>query len=355
MSFFENLRRKATGILGDAGDPMGEASMDVNYDPNQTFTSPFFGKKQRSPNSGLEEFKPLPYKINAQGQKVAADGSLAGMINQGQRPSPRAAGAEGLGINNDQAKRIFGMDLASIQSQWKDKGGFEGLMSNPMFTLGLGLMKSSATGQPMAQSLLDNAVTAGAISNQYADRIKEKSEVLAPVTEEQREEVAAVLAEDNYYEPNFLDKLKKGNQSAKYREALDSIYDRADKLAKKEAKGGKSVRFGRKHIRQAIKDLESSGKLKRRDPAFFGIIGGTMEATGGISGAREMGGPVTQGKNYLVGEAGPEIFTPKTTGKIVSNDDSNVVNMLLEANPQLKNVSLERATKILKNRFPDYF
>ena len=355
MSFFENLRRKATGILGDAGDPMGEASMDVNYDPNQTFTSPYFGKERRNPNSGLKEFQPVPFKINAEGKKVAADGSLAGMIKQGQTSSSRAAGAEGLGINNDQAKRFFGMDLAGIRSQWKDKGGFEALMANPMFTLGLGLMKSSATGQPMSQSLLNNAVTAGAISGEYAERIKKRSEVLAPVTEEQRDEVAAVLAEDNYYKPNFLDKMKRGNQSAKYREALDTIYDRAEKIAKKESKSGKSVRFGRVHIRKAIKELESSGKLKKRDPSFFGIISGTVEATGKIDGAREMGGPVTQGKNYLVGEAGPEIFTPKATGKIVSNDDSNVVNMLLEANPQLKNVSLERATKILKNRFPDYF
>lgn len=354
MSFIDDLRKRATGILGDAGDPMGEAAMNVEYDRNQTFTSPNFGKEIRNPYSGLKEFKPVPYRIDASGRKVAADGSTAGIRGR-QAASPRAMGAEGLGINDDQAKRIFGMDLAGIQSQWKDKGGFEGLMANPMFTLGLGLMKSSATGQPIAQSLLDNAVTAGAISGQYADRIKERAEVLAPVTEAQRDEVAAVLAEDDYYEPNILDRLKRGNQQAKYREALDSVYDRAEKIAKKEAKGGKSVRFGRKHIRQALKALENEGKIKKRDPSFFGIIGGTVEATGKIDGAREMGGPVTQGKNYLVGEAGPEIFTPKASGKVVSNDDSNVVAMLLEANPQLKNVSLDRATKILKNRFPDYF
>jgi hypothetical protein len=68
-----------------------------------------------------------------------------------------------------------------------------------------------------------------------------------------------------------------------------------------------------------------------------------------------MGGPVAKDSSYVVGEKGPEIFTPKATGKVVSNDDSNVVAMLLDANPQLKNVSLDRATKILKNRFPDYF
>ena len=40
-------------------------------------------------------------------------------------------------------------------------------------------MKSSATGQPISQSLLNNAVTAGAISGEYADRIKKRSKVLA--------------------------------------------------------------------------------------------------------------------------------------------------------------------------------
>jgi hypothetical protein len=47
-----------------------------------------------------------------------------------------------------------------------------------------------------------------------------------------------------------------GNQSAKFREALDIIYDRAKKIAQKEAKGGKEVRLDRKLLEQAIKELE---------------------------------------------------------------------------------------------------
>lgn len=38
-------------------------------------------------------------------------------------------------------------------------------------------------------------------------------------------------------------------------------------------------------------------------------------------GAREFGGPVTAGKSYLVGERGPEIFTPNAAGGITSNKD----------------------------------
>lgn len=43
--------------------------------------------------------------------------------------------------------------------------------------------------------------------------------------------------------------------------------------------------------------------------------------TGGISGARALGGPVRKGGTYLVGENGPELFTPDVGGKIVSNSN----------------------------------
>jgi len=39
-----------------------------------------------------------------------------------------------------------------------------------------------------------------------------------------------------------------------------------------------------------------------------------------ISGERAEGGPVSSGKSYLVGEQGPEIFTPSSSGGIIPND-----------------------------------
>ena len=363
MSFFENLRRKATGILGDAGDPMGEASMDVNYDSNQTFTSPYFGKEIRNPNSGLKEFQPVPFKINAQGKKVAADGSLAGMIKQGaaQASSSRAAGAEDLGINNDQAKRFFGMDLAGIRSQWKDKGGFEALMANPMFTLGLGLMKSSATGQPISQSLLNNAVQAGAISSKYADRIRSRKQAPIEATAENIENTKQLLRTMDIEEPNFFErafgKIFKGeNKQAQYEEAAEAITIELEKemqRLQKDNKSGKPLVFDTAFKKKIIRRLVKEGKIKKKG-GIRGITKATVEAKS-EDPFKQAGGPVTQNESYVVGETGPEIFTPKQSGNVISNDDSNVVNMLLEANPQLKNVSLDRATKILKNRFPDYF
>jgi hypothetical protein len=52
---------------------------------------------------------------------------------------------------------------------------------------------------------------------------------------------------------------------------------------------------------------------------------------------RALGGPVMGGKPYIVGESGPELFTPNTTGSITRNSDigngGNVtVNFQITAN-----------------------
>lgn len=56
---------------------------------------------------------------------------------------------------------------------------------------------------------------------------------------------------------------------------------------------------------------------------FNAISGGTSGAFGGVlsalAGARADGGPVTGGRPYLVGERGPEIFQPGTSGNIIPN------------------------------------
>ena len=55
-----------------------------------------------------------------------------------------------------------------------------------------------------------------------------------------------------------------------------------------------------------------------------------------LSGAREHGGPVSAGSSYLVGERGPEIFTPTGGGGITSNKESfgggTTLNVMIENN-----------------------
>jgi len=94
------------------------------------------------------------------------------------------------------------------------------------------------------------------------------------------------------------------------------------------------------------------GKSKKKSKLQQWIEGFTGE---GSLLFRAEGGPVPAGQPTVVGEKGPEIIVPKTDVNVVSNDDAQVMSMLLASNPQLQNVSKARAESILRSRFPDYF
>ena len=341
MSFIDDLRKKATGILADDYSGLSSDAMPPMTNEKGVVPAPGLSPDRQSPfrNPNVNPFR---------------KSSTSNNVNTN---APDAV----MGINNDQAKRFFGMDLAGIQSQWKDKGGFEALMANPMFTLGLGLMKSSATGQPISQSLLNNAVQAGAISSQYADRIRDRKQAPIEATAQGIEDTKQLLRTMIIEEPNFFERafgkiFKNENKQAQYEEAAEAITIELEKemqRLQKNNKSGKPLVFDTAFKKKIIRKLVKDGKIKKKG-GIRGITKATVE-TKSEDPFRQAGGPVTQNESYVVGETGPEIFTPKQSGNIISNDDSKVVNMLLDANPQLKNVSLDRATKILKNRFPDYF
>ena len=67
-------------------------------------------------------------------------------------------------------------------------------------------------------------------------------------------------------------------------------------------------------IKAAIGDIDFLGGIK----AKLGFSGGSSEPA--VDGARAKGGPVGAGKTYLVGENGPEIFSPGRSGVISTND-----------------------------------
>ena len=73
---------------------------------------------------------------------------------------------------------------------------------------------------------------------------------------------------------------------------------------------------------------------------ILGSIGGAF----GFGGARAMGGPVTAGMGYLVGERGPELFVPRSSGQIVPNGGGAMnINVNL---PPGTNVTRQTANQI---------
>lgn len=70
-------------------------------------------------------------------------------------------------------------------------------------------------------------------------------------------------------------------------------------------------------IGSAYENLKGFIDLVRNNPVVKGISGAIDNIFGG---GRAAGGPVTGGTTYLVGEKGPELFTPSSSGAIVPNN-----------------------------------
>lgn len=70
-------------------------------------------------------------------------------------------------------------------------------------------------------------------------------------------------------------------------------------------------------IGSVVSGIKSMIDLVKNNPAVKGI-GGLIDSVFG--GGRAAGGPVSAGTTYLVGEKGPELFTPSTSGSIIANN-----------------------------------
>ena len=260
---------------------------------------------------------------------------------------------------------LAGTDLDKAAATWKEKGGFEGLMANPAFTIGLAFLQAGAEGKSLGKGALDNVIKAGAVSQQYKKILDARKEAPIQATAADISETKNLLSkvgisEGNWFEnfgskvSNFFNKNKGSrNPGLDYDKAVEEIavqYQAAIRKKQAELKAAGKPQIIRIDDRiKIMEELVKSGVIQRNSAWFKGLF------TDDTLQKREHGGPVHQNKSYLVGEKGPEVFIPKETGEVVANDDTQVFSMLLAANPQLQKVSKERAMKILKAKFPEYF
>jgi hypothetical protein len=286
----------------------------------------------------------------------------------GKATDPITTGGTGVKFAEDQGflsklSNMAGVDIDKAAANWKDKGGFEGLMSNPAFSLGLALMQSSANGKTINQGILDNFVKSAKISAEFKDRIEARKQEPIQATQADIGEMKDMLGRFKISDPNIWEKgfswLKGENATADYDRAVESIaieYQKRIASAQKNNKSGKPLVIDSNFKEKILKDLLNSKDFKEKKGWFGPLTSGTLEKKSEFrSNNREHGGPVESGKPYVVGEKGPEIIIPTSDGNVLSNDDSQIFNMLLASNPQLQKVSKQRAERILKARFPEYF
>ena len=256
-----------------------------------------------------------------------------------------------------------GIDFDKAAAQWKDKGGFEGLMANPAFTMGLAFMQAGAEGKTLGQGSLDNVMKAAGISSHYKKIIEDRKQAPIQATSQDIAEVKSLLETMNIEDPSWFEKavgtFKGENRQAMFDMAAEDVANALEiemAALQKANKSSTPLVFDTRRKLKIIKRLIREGKIKKVGGIKF-LTSATLRTDQPIktSGNLARGGPVTKGKAYVVGEEGPEVIIPHSSGNVLSTDDSQIFAMLLAANPQLQKVSKARAEKIMRARFPEYF
>ena len=368
---FEDYTSTNGGTLDTAGG--GQPTNSINT---------MLNRKDQKP-TGQFDFNPLKegktnlpqWMLSDQAKKnqaalIQQQGTPKGemMPADNEEPSTQISGAELSKDSGFMSKlaNMAGVDMKQAGANWKDKGGFEGLMANPAFSLGLALMQSSANGKTINQGILDNFVKSAKISSEFKDRIEARKQEPIQATAADVAEVKTMLDRVKLKEPNIWEKglgfITGNNVTAKYDRAAEAVaiaYQvelQAAQAKNKDASGKPLIIDDTLKEKILLKVLKEK-RVKQKDGwAIFGpLTSGTIQKESLLPKFRAQGGPITQGKPYVVGEKGPEIIIPRSDGNVLSNDDSQIYAMLLASNPQLQKVSRQRAEKVLRNRFPEYF
>ena len=120
-----------------------------------------------------------------------------------------------------------------------------------------------------------------------------------------------------------------GGLSGAAREAADRMKDLGDTISKSMEDGFMSIFEGTKSTKEAFKDMAKSViaelyrvlVVQRMVSGITSTLGGMGGFLGSLfGGARAQGGAVSAGKSYVVGEKGPEMFVPSTSGRIQPNN-----------------------------------
>jgi hypothetical protein len=255
-------------------------------------------------------------------------------------------------------------DMDGAMANWEKKGGFEGLMANPAFTMGLAFMQAGAEGKTLGAGALDNVMKAGGISQHYKKIIEDRKQEPIQATAADIDEVKTLLDRVKLKEPNIWEKglgwITGDNVTAKYDRAAEAVaiaYQEEIANMQRNYKGTKPFVIDDTVKEKALLKVLKDKRVKQKDGwAIFGpLTSGTIQKDTTLPQFKARGGPVQAGKPYVVGEEGPEVIIPRSDGNVLSNDDSQIYAMLLASNPQLQKVSRARAERILRTRFPEYF
>jgi len=198
-----------------------------------------------------------------------------------------------------------------------------------------GLYASSRMAAPLTPPEPDKPQRAG--GGAKADPLKELREQLAleeqlvGKTEAEQRVIQALGVDRSKYSAatlaGLVEQINKTDQLNKVQEQQTQI---ADAIKNSMSSAFMSMVDGTKSVKGAFSDMAKSIILKLYEVmvvqqivnSIMGVVGKAFPslAPAPVPPHRAMGGPVTGGKAYLVGERGPEILVPSRNGQVVPNN-----------------------------------
>jgi hypothetical protein len=164
----------------------------------------------------------------------------------------------------------------------------------------------------------------------------EQAKALAALSEESRREVAKDMQETSNETTKML-----GTMTEQWKVATESWTAFSDQAARNMQDGFAEFLFDpfAEGVQGMLKGfVDVIRKMLAQYVAFqaFAAIGGALAGSGNafaagigtfLQGARASGGPVMGGGAYLVGEKGPEVFVPRSSGSIIPNGGMGGISM----------------------------
>lgn len=94
----------------------------------------------------------------------------------------------------------------------------------------------------------------------------------------------------------------------------------------------RAARSGSFSIHTMVEEVLQSLARLALDRLIINPLGQLLgQQIGGITGQRAEGGPVLAGQSYLVGERGPEVFTPMANGAVSQTGAAPIINISINA------------------------
>ena len=259
--------------------------------------------------AGINRLIGKPAKVGPDDEIIAtgAPGLLAQRIN-------RDAEAQQAQLNNDMlARQRAALDSqASIAANLQDRNRLEG--------------KSLAIQQAIERNLLDQEIANG--------RVADADQARALLAERQAIQRQQLLNSQKGPLARFRDQLASANDNVNTAiegievDGLQSLNDElADAILGAKSLGEAFGNVADQIIRDLLRIAIQRAVIAPLADALFGaseggggVLGSLLRGVGKIfGGGRAIGGPVNAGTAYLVGERGPEIVVPGSSGTVIPN------------------------------------